>query len=116
MNNNSKLFLLKNLIENNLFLEAYNLREEYHYLNRKIYNCLCRFNFGSALLEIENELFTNIKFESNNSNIDHTENNYENFHNSNENSNESFQDETDWSNYNDDLDMDQQSEDFWNQF
>lgn len=29
---------------------------------------------------------------------------------------ESFRDNTDWSNYNDDLDMDQQSEDFWNQF
>lgn len=29
---------------------------------------------------------------------------------------DSYSDETDWSHYNDDLDMDQQSEDFWNQF
>jgi len=28
----------------------------------------------------------------------------------------SNRDETDWSHYNDNLDMDQQSEDFWNQF
>lgn len=27
-----------------------------------------------------------------------------------------YEDQTDWSNYNDDLDMDQQSEEFWNQF
>lgn len=30
--------------------------------------------------------------------------------------NQSFHDDTDWSHYNDDLDMDQQSEEFWNQF
>lgn len=29
---------------------------------------------------------------------------------------QSYHDDTDWSNYNDDLDMDQQSEDFWDQF
>ena len=29
---------------------------------------------------------------------------------------QSYHDDTDWSNYNDDLDMDQQSEEFWNQF
>jgi len=28
----------------------------------------------------------------------------------------SYHDDTDWSNYNDDIDMDQQSEEFWNQF
>ena len=28
----------------------------------------------------------------------------------------SYEDQTDWSHYNDDLDMDQQSEEFWNQF
>lgn len=31
-------------------------------------------------------------------------------------SDQSFHDDTDWSHYNDDLDMDQQSEEFWNQF
>lgn len=31
-------------------------------------------------------------------------------------SNNSFHDDTDWSHYNDDIDMDQQGEDFWNQF
>lgn len=30
--------------------------------------------------------------------------------------NNTFEDDTDWSHYNEDLDMDQQSEDFWNQF
>ena len=29
---------------------------------------------------------------------------------------QNYHDDTDWSNYNDDLDMDQQSEEFWNQF
>ena len=31
-------------------------------------------------------------------------------------SDQSFHDDTDWSHYNDNLDMDQQSEEFWNQF
>lgn len=31
-------------------------------------------------------------------------------------SDNSYHDDTDWSHYNDDVDMDQQSEDFWNQF
>jgi len=29
---------------------------------------------------------------------------------------DSYEDQTDWSQYNDDIDMDQQSEEFWNQF
>ena len=32
------------------------------------------------------------------------------------NDNDSYEDQTDWSNYNDDLDMDQQGFEFWNQF
>lgn len=31
-------------------------------------------------------------------------------------SNHGYHDDTDWSHYNDDVDMDQQSEDFWNQY
>ena len=38
------------------------------------------------------------------------------FRNTNNNPSDNYRDDTDWSHYNNDRDMDQQSEDFWNQF
>jgi len=111
------LILIKNLIENENFTRVFELKSEFYWTNKLIYKHICYFNFGSALLEIENELFDSLKvedfqdelkineeYEDNNDFGNHYYDNY------------SSDDQTDWSHYNDDLDMDQQSDEFWNQF
>jgi hypothetical protein len=113
----STLILIKNLIENENLNRVYELKGEFYWTNKSIYDHISYFNFGLALLEIENELFDNLKDEdfrvAQEIDEDFEENNgQENYNNVNFSSN----DQTDWSHYNDDLDMDQQSEDFWNQF
>ena len=113
----STLILIKNLIENNHFSKVYSLKGEFFWTNKEIYKHLCYFNFGSALLEIENELFTILNDEDFEEAIHIEEDEDDNVeHYISDDHNDSYEDSTDWSHYNDDLDMDQQSEEFWNQF
>lgn len=65
MTNTTALFkLLKNLIENKEFEQAFALREKFSSLNRPIYNSLLYYNFGNALFEAENALFQELEDEN----------------------------------------------------
>lgn len=63
-NTTALLKLLKNLIENKEFEQAFALRENFSWLNRSIYNSLIYYNFGEALLEAETALFQELEDEN----------------------------------------------------
>lgn len=110
----SELLIIKNLIENKDFERAY---KESKMLNKQhfseydsIINSLLYYNFGDALLKIDNLLFKNLKEVEVQRQSDDISEKYKNVNTTRD------EDLIDWDHYNDDLDMDQQSEDFWNQF
>ena len=107
------LTLIKNLIENNNFSIVFKLRKEFYWTQTKIYNHISNYNFGLALLEIENALFDALNDED----FKIEENFSEEIVVYDESINEEdFKESIDWSHYDDNLDFDQQDEQFWNQF